>query len=419
MFFCLSSYLLSFAVFLLTVRRIYTNTNTTLVSFGYTYFYLSFAGGVLNCFLFRWIMNADFFTSEFYQAFWLWNAGFFLFSLILYQTPKRFWSITITADTSISGHFVVASFVFSFLIQMMAVMAFLKSGTIPILSREVEVARSQMHQAGGLNQAFFLMVLVILLNGMLCYLRRGWVCFLSALIMTSSFIILFMYGMRNYILVSIFGLVFFYEIFTQAKVQIYKMLSLSFLAGVFLYIFGIMRGQLKNELDLILISGRLFSGVFSEFREWPDIISQSAIEPSPFMFFNIISAVVPSSVFQIAGVDKTDVIFSSGIFYKEKLGRIFAGDNLGLRTSLYGDFYVMFGLYAFLLLPVFYYLLIRCFNYRLSKNISTAPFYLLSLLTIFIGFSSELSTLLIKLYFLFGSMIFLLLFANILERSTK
>jgi len=415
--FCLLTLGLFGLVFYKTFRKVYTNTDSNIILFGYSYFFFSYACGVLNYFLFRWIFEAEMFTNNFYKAFWLWGLGFSLVSFAIYCTPVRTWSFSLKNSMRMSGDFVVAVIIYSVLIQFLAIMAYVKSGTIPLFSQEIESARSQMHTVGVLNQAFYLNILVIFLNGTLLLRWKGPLSLVSALLIFLSFGILFFYGMRNFVLVGIFGLVFLREMFYGSKLNLRKVAILTIVAVFFLSVYGMFRAQQSYEADFILLSARMFSGVFSEFREWPDIIGHSMIKASPMIFFNILCAIIPTQLLGIVGIDKSEVIFSSGLYYKDLLSRIFEGDNLGLRTSLYGDFYVMFGMFSFILLPIIFYVLLRFFTHQLTRNLMTAPFYLMALMTLFIGFSSELSTLILKLFFLFFSMVILLILTKILEGS--
>lgn len=393
-------------------KKLYVNSDTWIYLFGYIYLFFGFFFGVLNYFLFRWFFSSDIFTDNFYFAYACWLVGFLLISFFLYRTNGvqfRF-DVNFNPGASSLKLSVLASLLFSMFVILGSLMAFVKAGVIPMFASNVEEARSAMSAAGVLNQFVFLNIFSVVV----CYIYflyskcpRSRLFLLVAI--SSSFIVMFGYGMRNYILVSVFGILFVREAVNNRKTSVVVVFFYAVFSIAILYFIGQLRSGYGNPEDFVQASMRLLSGTFSEFREWPFILDEfdvAFVNPVRYIY-----AFIPSKAFEAFYVDKNEVIFSSGLYYKELLNREFEGEGLGLRTSLYGDFYAMFGVLAFFILPIFYYGVLKIFFGRPSSP-EKLCLVVCSALILFVGFSSELLTVILKLAsLLFGFFVYRLIYS--------
>ena len=389
--------------YLFLARKIWQKkTFELLVNLSYMFF--SFSIGFLNYAFFRWYFQLGVFVEALDMPFYLWAFStlvyFFLFYILIVKHKTDF-----NHKLLVPEYLKRVSLIFMNLVTVVGCLyAFKKGGSIPLFAPIVDVARSEMAKAGMVSTFFFIHVYtasVLFCNFLIFRKEKGSLKYVEALFGFVSISFILMYAMRSYLLIVVLTVLFFLIRHHNLLPTFKKLLFYGLIAGIFLQVFGSFRSSQKTSTDLTLNVARFFSGTFSEFREWPYILDHPKIQgQSPLV--GAASTVVPSSVFEIFGVEKKNYLFSSGLFYRDLLSRNWQGDNLGLRTTLYGDLFLSWGIYAFLFLPVLLVLFIRwMLNFAQRKKSSDAyVLYCVLLLTITVTFSSELSTLVIKLYIL-------------------
>lgn len=367
--------------------------------FGYTYFSLSFLLGVLSHLLFKFIFDTFPYTEFYYSSLFGWFLGFLVFSVCLPYLSERMISVaTPIVKIQITDSRLASGFLVSLLFLVISCWVFFKAGYIPLLSENIDESRSDLKGVGVMANFIFLINIVYLHNIFIFVNSKGIRKTLSFIFLVFSILILLGFAMRNYLIVSIITFFFYSYTRTGLNLSTRKLVLIGFLVVVFLLFFGMFRSGQSSQASILLMTTRFFSSVFSEFREWPDIFALK-LEPDFISVFKSFNSIIPSSVFDCFGVSKEEYIFSSGMYFKQLLGREWQGEQLGLRTSLYGEFYLSFGYSAFILLPLFLVLALN-FIISISNKVKNEFLYLVCMfliLVVFIGFSSELSTLVFKI----------------------
>lgn len=396
-------------LFVITFFATWRTRNMELVT-NVVFIYFSFSIGFVNYAFFRWYFYQPIFVHKLEQPFYLWALGSFIYliGILFYILPKIPKQTPTFSSVGIKKR--LTFFIGSLVAVLFCIIAFVKSGTIPLFSKIVDEGRSAMSASGFLYNFYFIISFCttnLFINFIHNRKKMEFFKFLELGLSMVCFLLLILLSVRNFILIAFLTSLFYYIRVKNIRINLVKTTLLGIVMLVFLQFFGQMRSGQDQTTDVRLLTSRLLSGTFSEFREWPDIMLKKEI-PNASPIKGALHGVVPSSVHSVFGLDKDNLLFQSGMFYRHLLNRAWIGDNLGLRTSLYGDFYLSFGVWGFVLLPIILLIIVKRLIQRSSSLDSEQA--LLSnflILTLTIAFSSELSTLIQKVYTLILFYIFI------------
>lgn len=292
--------------------------------------------------------------------------------------------------------------------------AFAQAGVIPALSQVVDEARSTLASSGVISYGVFWNSLA--LPCLVCLWRADHRKIARTVIVglgTLHLLILLGFAMRNYLLIALILSLTFSAVAGSKPVAIKPILKWIPLILVVTALAGTARTgrSLSDVISLVTffdlssaesILALLLTSVFSEFRQWPAILSSDLLSNQDVRYLFVpLFSVIPSWLFALFGENKDDYAFSSGLLIRNILGLAWDGDNLGLRVTQFGDFYLSLGAIGFVAYGVLFAVLMTWIDQRLklTPHLLTAWTMLALGLLFIMGFSSDLGTVTLKATF--------------------
>lgn len=311
---------------------------------------------------------------------------------------------------------------------------FMIAGGVPILSGNIEIARSSFGDVGVLSYVILWNSFAFSLTALLASrVSTPSDKFRLLLLAMGHIACLLGYAMRNYLALALVLYYCFHLRLHNRPMNFIPLIRYLPAAIVFLVTMAMIRSgrSLGDPATYLSLGGMLSIGspayifltsVFSEFRQWPALLANSIQNHQDLKYLLVpIFSLIPSPIFSLMGLSKTDYAFSSGLMLRRLLGLEWEGDNLGLRVSMLADFYLGLGIVGLVLFAICFAALLAYADrqYRAGRHLLATLFAIALAWIVIVGFISDLGTVFLKCFFTAAFFVSLLMVNYVLVQLSR